>query len=120
MKPSQNQLIYKIETRETWEQAIKAGIYRGAPIDLNDGFIHFSTASQARQTAAKHFGDRSGLVIAALNADDLGEKLVWEISRNDELFPHLYDVLDMQLIKQTYDLPLGPDGQHVFHSDIAQ
>jgi hypothetical protein len=38
-----------------WQEAETAGRFDGAPVDLADGFIHFSTAEQAPETAAKHF-----------------------------------------------------------------
>ena len=63
------QLIYKIEDKAIWQEALAAGIYHGAPIDLTDGFIHFSTAAQVRETAARHFAGRQGLIVAAINAD---------------------------------------------------
>ena len=73
MTDDKNQLIYKIETKLAWEKAMADGTYKGAPIDLADGFIHFSTATQARVTAAKHFAGREGLIIAAVNTNTLGD-----------------------------------------------
>jgi uncharacterized protein (DUF952 family) len=83
-------LIYKIATGDEWRAALASGRYDGAPVDLADGFIHFSTAAQALETAAKHFAGRDGLVLVALDADALGDKLLWEPSRGGQLFPHLY------------------------------
>jgi uncharacterized protein (DUF952 family) len=65
-------LIYKIATSQQWQKALSEGAFTGAPVDLADGFIHFSTASQTRETAARHFAGADGLVLAALNADALG------------------------------------------------
>ena len=98
------QLIYKIEEQSTWRQALARGVYEGAAIDLVDGFIHFSSAEQVRETAARHFGGREGLIVAAIDAQLLGSQLKWEVSRGGALFPHLYGVLDMEAVTMTYDL----------------
>lgn len=113
------QVIYKIEDKTIWQRALAAGIYHGAPIDLADGFIHFSTAAQARETAAKHFADRHGLIIAAIDVDQLAEKLKWEVSRGGARFPHLYDTLDMSAVLTTHDLPIGENGEHIFSEEIS-
>ncbi len=91
-----------------------AGVYHGAPVDLRDGFIHFSTARQARETAAKHFAGREGLIIAAIDVDGVGDSLKWEVSRNNDLFPHLYAPLDTSAVIATYELPLDAHGLHIF------
>jgi uncharacterized protein (DUF952 family) len=112
------QLIYKIEDKKIWREALASGIYHGAPIDLADGFIHFSTASQLRETAAKHFSARHNLIVAAIDSGQLGENLKWEISRGDARFPHLYGKLDMKTVLNTYDLPVGENGEHEFSEEI--
>ena len=45
-------LIYKIFTADQWTALEAAGETAGAPVDLADGYIHFSTAAQAAETAA--------------------------------------------------------------------
>ncbi len=107
-------LIYKIAPKALWVEAEQAGVFTGAPIDLADGYIHFSTAEQARETAAKHFAGQSDLVLAAIDADQLGDLLKWEPSRGGELFPHLYRALRMDEVKSVRPLPLKPDGAHDF------
>lgn len=106
--------IYKISPREAWQQAEAAGLFAGAPVDLADGYIHFSTAAQARETAAKHFAGQADLVLVAVDADALGTALRWEPSRGGQLFPHLYAELPMAAVRWVKPLPLGPDGVHVF------
>jgi uncharacterized protein (DUF952 family) len=44
----------------------------------------------------------------------LEEALRWEPSRGGRLFPHLYGPLPLSAVKWVADLPLGPDGTHVF------
>jgi uncharacterized protein (DUF952 family) len=107
-------VIFKIATRDQWAEAAAAGTFRGAPIDLHDGYIHFSTADQMRETAAKHFAGRSDLVLAAIDAAALSDKLVYEVSRGGALFPHLYAVLDLRHVLWVKPLPLDDKGIHVF------
>ena len=107
-------LLYKITDRAQWAAARAAGVFAGAPVDLADGFIHFSTATQVAETAAKHFARRSDLLLVALSADSLGDRLRWEPSRGGALFPHLYGTFAPDAVSWVKDLPLGPDGAHVF------
>jgi uncharacterized protein (DUF952 family) len=112
-------LIYKIVTAAAWDAARQAGRFDGAPVDLKDGYIHFSTAAQVRETAAKHFAGIKGLVLAAFDPQTLGEKLTWEPSRGGALFPHLYAALDPALAVWVKPLPVGPDGAHSFPGELA-
>ena len=107
-------VIYKIAPAALWAQAERAEKFIGAPVDLADGYIHFSTAAQARETAAKHFARQSGLVLIAVDAARLGDKLKWEVSRGGALFPHLYAPLPVSAALWVKALPLGADGAHVF------
>ncbi len=105
--------IYKIAPESLWREAERAGAFTGAPVDLADGFIHFSTAAQAAETAARHFAGRDGLVLVAVDAAALGEALRYEPSRGGALFPHLYGTLPMSAVRWVKPLPLGPGG-HAF------
>ena len=40
-------IVYKIVPASLWQAAREAGHFDGSPIDVTDGFIHFSTAAQA-------------------------------------------------------------------------
>ena len=106
--------IYKICPIGLWQEAERAGLFAGAEIDLNEGFIHFSTAEQVKETAALHFAGREGLALVAVDAGKLGPALRYEASRGGALFPHLYSGLDLDAVVWVADLPLGPDGRHVF------
>ena len=106
--------IYKICPRELWAEAEAAGTFSGAPVDLVDGFIHFSSAAQVVETAEKHFGRQDGLVLVTVDADKLGPALRHEPSRGGDLFPHLYGPLPLHAVTQVEPLPLGPDGRHLF------
>ena len=106
--------IYKIAPRALWNEAVASGVFKGAPVDLADGFIHFSTAAQARETAAKHFAGQNDLVLVAVDADALGAALRYEVSRGGALFPHLYADLPVEAARWVQPLPLGADGTHQF------
>ena len=110
--------IYKIAPRDIWEAAIAAGRFDGAPVDLADGYIHFSTAAQARETAARHFAGMDDLVLIALSSETLGAALKWEPSRGGDLFPHLYAPLWTDAPFWVTPLRLGPDGRHAFPEDM--
>jgi uncharacterized protein (DUF952 family) len=109
-------IVYKIVANEEWAEAEAAGAFAGAAVDRADGFIHFSTAEQARETAAKWFAGRGDLTLAAVDAEALGDDLRWEPSRGGALFPHLYAALPMSAVVWSRPLPLGSDGGHVFGS----
>ena len=110
--------IYKIFRDAEWRAFEAAGETAGAPIDLTDGYIHFSTAAQVAETAAKHFAGEDGLWLLALEAETLGEALRWEPSRGGQLFPHLYRALRRDDVLWARALPLGETG-HVFPDDLA-
>lgn len=106
--------IYKICPEGLWRAAEAAGVFSGAPVDLADGFIHFSDEGQVSETAARHFSGQRDLLLVAVEADRLGPALKWEVSRGGALFPHLYGPLALDLVKWVKRLPLGADGRHVF------
>lgn len=107
-------VIYKICDEPLWRQAERAALFAGAPVDVADGLIHFSTAGQAAETAAKHFAGKADLLLIAVDADALGPALAWEVSRGGGLFPHLYGPLTLDKVLWVKPLPLGPDGRHMF------
>ena len=110
-------LIFKIFRRAEWTAFTAAGRTAGAPVDLADGFIHFSTAAQVAETAAKHFAEESDLVLVALDDAALGDALRWEPSRGGALFPHLYRELVIEDVVWDKSLPLGATG-HIFPEGV--
>ncbi len=108
--------IFKVVASPEWSAAQADGVFIGAAIDRADGYIHFSTAEQAPETAAKWFARRDDLTLVAVDADALGSDLRWEPSRGAALFPHLYAPLRMSAVIWSRPLRLGPDGRHEFGS----
>jgi len=111
-------LIYKIFRAPEWDALREAGETAGAPVDLADGFVHFSTAAQAPGTAARHFAGEDGLMLLAVEAEQLGDALKWEVSRGGALFPHLYRALRLEDVAWARPLPLE-DGAHRFPEGLA-
>ena len=104
--------IYKICSASAWREAERQGVFRGSADDARDGFIHFSSAAQVAETARKHFFGEPGLFLIEVDAGALGERLRWERSRNDELFPHLYGELDLGAVRAVLNLRARADGTH--------
>jgi uncharacterized protein (DUF952 family) len=106
--------LYKICPTSLWREAERNDVFRGSEVDRRDGFIHFSTAGQVTETAAKHFAGQNDLVLVRVDAARLGAALKWEPSRGGALFPHLYGDLDPKAVSQVDSLPLGAGGTHAF------
>jgi uncharacterized protein (DUF952 family) len=107
-------LIYKIAPASLWRKAQDKGRFDGAPVDIADGCIHFSTAEQAEATVAKYFSGKDDLLLIAVDAKGLGEGLRFEPSRGGELYPHLYSALPLDAVVWAKPLPLRADGGHDF------
>ncbi|WP_319533154.1 DUF952 domain-containing protein [uncultured Cohaesibacter sp.] len=107
--------IYKLATREQWDDAQSAGLFKGAPVDLEDGFIHFSSAEQVEETAHKHFRHVEDLLLLVVSVDILEEKaqpIAWEPSRGGALFPHLYCPMPIDAVIAQANLAMDEDGYH--------
>ena len=111
--------IYKLCERPLWEEAQRCGVFAGAGADLRDGFIHFSSSSQVRETAAKHFAAVADLVLIAVDPHPLANALRWEPSRGGDLFPHLYGPLPLEAVVWTRALPRAARGRHVIPELLA-
>jgi uncharacterized protein (DUF952 family) len=107
--------IYKICPESLWQEALTAGRFDGAPVDHADGFIHFSTGAQVRETARRHFAGQGDLLLLTVPVAALaGLDLRFEPSRGGDLFPHLYGPLPLEAVSRIDPLPVGMDGLHVF------
>ncbi|MEQ9812963.1 MAG: DUF952 domain-containing protein [Azospirillaceae bacterium] len=105
--------ILKIVTVSEWARARRDGRFAGSPVDLADGFIHFSTWAQVAETAARHFAGQDDLLLVVVDAERLGPALVFEPSRGGDLFPHLYGELPLSAVE--WEAPIGrdADGRHI-------
>jgi len=103
--------IYKISAHAEWTAANEAGFYGGSDVDRRDGFIHFSTAAQVAETAARHFAGQTGLVLVAVDAASLGDALQWERARGGDLFPHFYGKIPLSAVRWAASLPEETGGK---------
>ena len=113
-------VIFKILTPKEWADFRQATVFKGSAVDIVDGYIHLSTAAQARETAAKHFADQPAPILAAVDRDSLGAALRWEPSRGGALFPHLYAPLPLSAVLWAKPVPKGPDGRHAFPPEVPE
>lgn len=91
-------IAYKILTDEQLAGFLANGAFGGAPVDIEDGYIHMSTARQVSETLDKRFAGHVNLHIAAIDLQVLGQKVKWEPSRGGDLFPHLYARLPLSAV----------------------
>ncbi len=114
-----DQIIYKIVSPEQWAVAERTGSFKGASVDLADGYIHFSTAEQVRETAARHFAGQHDLLLVSVRSSSIAADLRYELSRGGKLFPHLYGDLPLSAVIDIEHLTLDKDGQHKFPGQIS-
>jgi uncharacterized protein (DUF952 family) len=101
---------YKVLTGEQMAALERDGSFAGAPVDLQDGYIHLSTAEQLQETLDKHFADQEDLWLAAVDLDALCDTVKWEPSRGGQLFPHIYGPLPLDAVVAYSELHYEPDG----------
>jgi uncharacterized protein (DUF952 family) len=101
---------YKVLTAEQMTALERNGSFAGAPVDLQDGYIHLSTAAQLQETLDKHFAGQSDLWLAAIDLDALADAVKWEPSRGGQLFPHIYGALPLDAVVAYSELHYEPDG----------
>ncbi len=102
-------MIYKVLTGDQWAAA-EEGAPVQAPVDLADGYVHFSTARQLQETLSKWFLGKEGCVLAAFDPEDFGPDLKWEKSRGGDLFPHVYGRVHAGQARSLWLLEMGEDG----------
>ena len=111
------QVLYKIIDAAAWAEAEAIGAFKGAAIDLKDGYIHLSIANQVRETARLHFSGVPNLLLVAFDEDVVANHLKWEASRGGQVFPHVYGVIDPKRVLWVKPLPW--DGAaHLFPAEM--
>jgi uncharacterized protein (DUF952 family) len=105
---------YKILTKDQYDRLKTDGVFKGAPVDLADGYIHMSTREQAAETAARHFAGQDNLVMLMIDLAPFGGAVKWEESRGGALFPHLYGELPLSAVAGKVVLRLDEQGKHLF------
>ncbi|MBK6414485.1 DUF952 domain-containing protein [Sphingopyxis sp.] len=89
---------FKILTHQQWADFERERVFRGAPIDIADGYIHLSTTEQLEGTLAKHFAGQTDLMLVEVDLIRLGDAIRWEEARGGEMFPHLYAELPIDVV----------------------
>ncbi len=120
MTNTEHEIIYRVLGSDEWAEALASGQYAGAPHDIADGFIHFSTIDTLASTLALHYTKRDGLKLLHVPVAPIKAKLKWEPARGGTLFPHLYDVLGVAHVTRVDDLPLDANGVHILPEDLQQ
>lgn len=92
------QVAYKVLTAPQMVQLEADAVFKGAPVDLADGYIHLSTEAQLAETVDKHFAGQDNLHLAAVDLAVLGDAVKWEPSRGGQLFPHIYADLPLSAV----------------------
>ena len=82
--------LFRIFSIEEWEIVKQNKELRLKEIDTNSNFIHLCTEKQLLDTIRVHFNNIEEIVILRLSTRGLESNLKWEISRNNDLFPHYY------------------------------
>jgi len=118
MARTEDPYIYKVLRPEEWMRLDAGKLDAGSPVDEKDGYIHFSTARQLRETVDKHFKDAEDLILAQLNFETLGEALIWEPSRGGQLFAHLYGPLRRADVTAFWRLSRDSEGRYAYPDDI--
>ena len=108
--------VYKVCEEDEWEGAKNNEFFAGSKSDLRDGFIHFSTSEQLKETLEKHFKLKSPLYLLEVETDDL--EIEWEISRNNLLFPHLYEPFPLSTVTNVYRIILDAEGTHIIPETV--
>lgn len=118
---SEDKLIYKVLTAAQHAELLAASVFAGAPVDLRDGYVHLSTATQLRETLARHFAGQADLRVLAVEVDALpAGALRWEPSRGGALFPHLYAPLPLAAVRAVTTVDVGADGSSTQLEDLAR
>lgn len=104
--------VYRLLPPDAWEKAVRDGRFIGSEHDVRDGFIHFSTAAQVAETAARHYAQQTPLLLLWVETSALGDALRFEPSRGGALFPHLYAALPVSAVVRVDSLSLAADGAH--------
>ncbi len=108
--------VFKVCEESEWEDIKKDDFFEGSKSDRSDGFIHLSTSEQLKETLEKHFKSKSPLYLLEVRTDDLD--LVWEISRNNQFFPHLYKPLPLNMVTEVYKIFMDTEGKHIIPEKV--
>tara|TARA_Y200000002_G_scaffold192460_1_gene158870 strand:+ start:435 stop:779 length:345 start_codon:yes stop_codon:yes gene_type:complete len=108
--------VFKVCEKDEWEKVKQNDFFGGSKIDKSDGFIHFSTSEQLKGTLEKYFKSKAQLYLLEVNTDNLN--FVWEVSRNKQPFPHLYEPLPLSAVENVYKIFMDTEGNHIIPEQV--
>lgn len=111
-------IAFRLATPERWAEVMLAGVFKGEPHDIADGFIHLSAADQVEGTLLKHHDQHQRLVLAEVDLAALGETVKWEVSRGGALFPHVYGEIPVSAVISVRHLLRNDEGDWVLPKDL--
>ena len=100
-------IILHITRREEWEKAKVSGFYRGDTLD-SEGFIHCSTRTQVIKVANFRFRSQGDLVVLCIDSLYVEAEIRYE--GVEDLFPHVYGVLNVDAVVKVVEFVCGEDG----------
>jgi len=95
-------LIYKILLPREWAEFDALGEFAGSAFDAESGFVHCSGREQVAGVAGRLFADEPALVVVALDAEGLGDRVRWEESPDGGVFPHVYAPLPKEAVVEVH------------------
>lgn len=106
-------VAYKVLTGPQMAALEANGTFAGAPVDVQDGYVHLSTAGQLTETVDRHFAGQDDLHVVAVDLAALSDAVRWEPSRGGALFPHLFAPLPLSAVIAYGPLARDEDGSVV-------
>lgn len=92
--------VYKSLTIPQWDAFQKDKVFKGSPLDIQDGFIHMSREEQLPGVLQKFMSDEDEVVIAKIDTQKLKDTLIFEANRpGGDQYPHLYGTLSLDAVE---------------------
>jgi uncharacterized protein (DUF952 family) len=89
--------IYHIVLPEIWNSLDSDSDYTAESLKT-EGFIHCSYENQLDGVLGRYYANAKEVVILELDTDKLTSRLVEEPSTNNEIYPHIYGLINRDSI----------------------
>ena len=109
--------IYKIIDKSELQKVKNTGLYLGSKKDIEDGYIHFSSEEQVKETLKKYYSNQIDLILLKIDTLKL-DNLIWEQASDGSMFPHLYSSLDLSNVVEEFEIILNEGGNHKLPDDF--
>ena len=94
--------LYKILELSEWLSFKKKKYFVGSMFDRSSGFIHMCKKEHLLTTLKLYYPKLRKLIILEFRYHKIKDKIRWEISRNDLLFPHFYGIFPFKIINKVF------------------